>query len=112
MVQQELSIELKAHLNKADLKVMESELKRLGSEKGIALKTNLAWLRTDLKTALNEVKKFRKAWNKNATVKAQFKVEWLKKQVNIANRALNNFVATWKTTSSRMWWFFKSIKTW
>jgi len=112
MVTQELSIELKAHLNKADIKVMEAELKRLGSAKWVELTANLSQLKVKLAEAKWLLLNYQKAGWGTKSVTLTANVSDLQKQVSIANRALNNFVATWETTKSRMWGIMNSLRTW
>lgn len=93
-----LDLELNTRWVEQGMKTAEGYIgdtqKRLKSEKGLELTINLAKLRLELDKTNRMLKEAIKSWDESRMIKLKIDQEALKKEVTIANRALNNFINT------------------
>lgn len=103
-----IEIEVWANISKLKtwLSQAEKELNRLKSEKWITLSLNLARLRQDLREVQNRLKQ---DLPKEASIVLSAKAERFKKEINLANRELQNFMRTWDVNKSALWQLFDSV---
>lgn len=109
MATEKMTAQVVVQVDKGSVTQAQQDLARLTGPTWIKLATDLASLRKSLQDVNKEIKLAAARWDFTAELQLRANAEVLKKQINIANRELQNFTRTGSTEVSVLWKLFEQL---